>query len=85
MINSFILKIFKDPTEALEAIASKVGKPVDSLEFARFLDENDPLKEFRNRFHAKDDVLYFCGNSLGLPPKKAKDYIDEVYNNWAEL
>merc|ERR1711971_39599 len=73
------------PKEALESIASKSGHPVDSLEFAKFLDENDHLKEFRSKFHCKEDVLYFCGNSLGLPPKKAKDYLDEVYNNWVDL
>jgi len=77
--------LYKSPKEALESIASKAGHPVDSLEFAKFLDENDHLKEFRSKFHCKEDVLYFCGNSLGLPPKKAKDYLDEVYNNWVDL
>jgi len=75
----------KDPKNVLESIASKAGHKVDSLEFAKFLDENDHLKVFRGKFHCKEDVLYFCGNSLGLPPKKAKDYLDEVYNNWVDL
>ena len=69
----------------LEVLAKKAGYALDSAEFAKYLDENDHLKEFRKKFHVKDDVLYFCGNSLGMPPKKAKQYIDEVFNNWAEL
>jgi len=75
----------ENPKIVLESIASKAGQNVDSLEFAKFLDENDHLKDCRSKFHCKEDVLYFCGNSLGLPPKKAKDYLDEVYNNWVDL
>ena len=83
IIDSFYL--LENPKIVLESIASKAGHNVDSLEFAKFLDENDHLKDCRSKFHCKEDVLYFCGNSLGLPPKKAKDYLDEVYNNWVDL
>ena len=58
---------------------------MDSEDFAKFLDANDPLKDFRQHFHINDEMLYFCGNSLGMPPKKAKSYINQVYDNWAEL
>src|SRR5690606_36345451 len=30
-------------------------------------------------------VIYFVGNSLGLQPKRAKKYVDEVMKDWAEL
>ncbi|NJM78548.1 MAG: kynureninase, partial [Flavobacterium sp.] len=30
-------------------------------------------------------VIYFTGNSLGLQPKSAKTYVDEVMNDWANL
>jgi kynureninase len=30
-------------------------------------------------------VIYFTGNSLGLQPKRAKTYVDEVMNDWANL
>ena len=83
IIDSFYL--LENPKIVLESIASKAGHKVDSLEFAKYLDENDHLKDCRSKFHCKEDVLYFCGNSLGLPPKKAKDYLDEVYNNWVDL
>jgi kynureninase len=52
-----------------------------TLEFAKSLDQNDPLKSFRQdflfpTFHEKE-VRYFTGNSLGLQPKNARKYILE--------
>lgn len=69
----------------MEVLAKKSGFSVDSEDFANFLDRNDNLKDFRQKFHVQDEVLYFCGNSLGMPPKKAKEYLDEVFENWANL
>lgn len=61
----------------------------NSLAFARQLDISDELKDFRKRFlipkHNNKDVLYFCGNSLGLQPAKARNYIDEELEDWAKL
>jgi kynureninase len=61
----------------------------NTLEFARQLDEKDPLKSFRDRFffpqHNGKDKIYFDGNSLGLQPKSTKDYLQEVLNDWAKL
>ena len=60
-----------------------------SLDFARSLDDQDPLRNFRNRFHIpkKDgnEVAYFCGNSLGLQPKEASARINQELKDWAEL
>ncbi len=61
----------------------------NTLEFAKQLDSQDELKQYRNEFifpqHNGKDVIYFTGNSLGLQPKKAKEYVDEVMDDWANL
>lgn len=58
-------------------------------EFAHQMDEQDPLKNFRSKFlvpkHKGKDVIYFCGNSLGLQPVTARDYINQKFNNWKDL
>ena len=45
--------------------------------YAQFLDSNDKLAEYRDKFfYPKDnlnrELIYFAGNSLGLQPKKVK-------------
>ncbi len=60
------------------------------LEYAKQLDQNDVLASFRNQFHIpKDkngnDLIYFCGNSLGLQPKSTKEYINQELEDWANL
>lgn len=62
----------------------------NSLDFAKKLDADDPLKKFRNQFFVpKDkngnDLIYFCGNSLGLQPKKTAQYLQEELDDWANL
>src|SRR5947208_10845456 len=61
----------------------------NTSEFAKGLDENDSLKHFRERFHIPKhngkEVIYFCGNSLGLEPKSTKQYIEQELNDWAAL
>ena len=59
-------------------------------EFARSLDEQDPLALFRAEFDMPEDRdgrsnVYVCGNSLGLRPKIAVDYVNEVMADWARL
>jgi kynureninase len=58
--------------------------------FARQLDREDPLRDFREKFSlplGKDDepVIYFAGNSLGLMPKSARQIVDDELDNWAKL
>jgi kynureninase len=59
-----------------------------SLDFARKLDENDPLKKFRKRFylppHNGKKAVYFCGNSLGLQPKTVRENINLELDDWAK-
>src|SRR5690606_2325614 len=61
----------------------------NTLEFAQQLDREDKLAKYRDEFifpkvNGKQ-VIYFVGNSLGLQPKRAKKYVDEVMTDWAEL
>src|SRR5881275_3092529 len=58
--------------------------------FARQLDREDPLRDFREKFSlplGKDDkpIIYFAGNSLGLMPKSARQIVDDELDNWAKL
>jgi kynureninase len=57
--------------------------------FAQEMDQNDPLRKFREHFFFPkvngQEALYFCGNSLGLQPKSLKDYLNKELNNWAEM
>jgi kynureninase len=61
----------------------------NNLQFAQSLDQQDELKNYRNEFifpqHNGKNVIYFTGNSLGLQPKSAKKYVDDVMNDWANL
>ncbi|MFT5581154.1 MAG: kynureninase, partial [Psychromonas sp.] len=58
----------------------------NSLEFAKSMDNQDPLRKYREAFlfptFTKHPVMYFTGNSLGLQPKQTKDYIVEELDNW---
>jgi len=53
------------------------------------LDGSDSLAGYRSRFHfpepAGDEPIYFTGNSLGLMPKKAREYVDQEFEDWARL
>lgn len=60
----------------------------NSLAFAQQLDQQDPLRAYRDRFfiptfHQKD-VRYFTGNSLGLQPKSTGAYVQQELNDWAK-
>ena len=55
--------------------------------FANELDQNDPLKSFRDQFYYPKDkngeeVLYLCGNSLGLQPKSVRPLVEMELNVW---
>jgi kynureninase len=58
--------------------------------FARDLDERDPLRAYRDRFHipVRPDAtpaVYFCGNSLGLQPKAVRAEILQELGDWSRL
>lgn len=60
----------------------------NSIEFAVRLDNEDPLKGFREKFlipsHHGKDQIYFLGNSLGLQPKNTKQEIEKILEQWAQ-
>ncbi len=60
----------------------------NSLDSARQADQQDPLRDYRDQFifpqHNGNDVLYLCGNSLGLQPKGIRPAILRELDHWAE-
>lgn len=59
----------------------------NNLEFVRQKDAADPLKTFRDKFyipwmHGRESI-YLTGNSLGLQPKSAQDYVVNELEDWA--
>jgi len=61
-----------------------------SKDFARKMDAQDSLKHFREKFYIPkqpngEDVIYFTGNSLGLQPKTAREYIEQELKDWETL
>jgi kynureninase len=60
------------------------------LDYAKKQDEQDELSHYRNQFHIPKDhegneLIYLCGNSLGLQPKSTKAYINQELEDWANL
>lgn len=56
-------------------------------DYASALDAADPLHALRGEFHIPRhdgrEQAYFCGNSLGLQPKAARGFVEEVLEKWA--
>ena len=62
----------------------------NSLDYAKQLDQEDPISYLRNEFHIPRDKdgkewLYFTGNSLGLQPKITSKYIEQELDDWANF
>jgi kynureninase len=54
---------------------------------AEKLDNEDTLRSYRARFfipkdNQGNDVIYFCGNSLGLQPKSARQLVEQELLDW---
>ena len=60
-----------------------------SREYAQQLDAADVLKDFRNRFHFPQHngkpAIYLTGNSLGLQPKTARQFVEQEFTDWQNL
>uniref|UniRef100_A0A5S6QFW1 Kynureninase n=1 Tax=Trichuris muris TaxID=70415 RepID=A0A5S6QFW1_TRIMR len=85
----------------LETIAKQQGFAVTDVAFAKYMDENDPLKHLRRLFlypkmadldgvdlsavDEDEDAIYLCGNSLGLQPRNTKELIDKELDKWAKM
>ena len=69
-------------------VNSSEANPTD-LNYALEQDQNDPLAHFRERFHLPktdfgEPFIYFCGNSLGLQPDTASQFINEELDAWKQ-
>src|SRR5690606_11754304 len=57
--------------------------------FAQSLDAQDELSKYQSEFEFPQlngkKVIYFTGNSLGLLPKRARKYINDVMDDWANM
>ena len=74
----------------LRAIVFYLMTYQNSLDFAKQLDQEDPISYLRNEFHIPRDKhgkewLYFTGNSLGLQPKITSKYIEQELDDWANF
>ncbi len=61
-----------------------------SESFARTMDGQDSLKDFRKKFHIPkqsngEEAIYLTGNSLGLQPKFTREYIEQELEDWKNL
>lgn len=54
----------------------------ETLEFAKKLDEKDILKNYKDRFYIRENVIYMDGNSLGLCSKDAEKYVFKALEDW---
>ena len=56
-------------------------------EFATHLDSQDSLRRFREQFYIPPapnggDSIYFCGNSLGLQPRRVRAAVEQELESW---
>ncbi|XP_074656146.1 kynureninase-like [Tubulanus polymorphus] len=86
---------------SLSEIAEMLGCDLDSVKFARYMDNHDRLKHLRNEYYypknktligidlckvdLEEDSVYFCGNSLGLQPRGTNYYIQKELDKWAKI
>ena len=61
-----------------------------SRKYAQSLDNKDKLASFREKFNfpkPRDgrNNIYLCGNSLGLQPKIAVNFVKDILTDWADL
>jgi len=86
--------------DTLLNLAAEFRVDICTQEFALRMDQIDPLLEFRSLFNiplmkdllcvdvdvdGEEEIIYLCGNSLGLKPKKANVYMQSVLDSWAKL
>ncbi len=59
----------------------------EGKDYALEMDRQDPLSRFRSQFYIPkmetgEDVVYLCGNSLGLQPKSTSESIQQELLDW---
>ncbi|CAF0911182.1 unnamed protein product [Didymodactylos carnosus] len=99
--NFFDLSVDQTPEQFLQEKCDQWSLNIHSEEYARKMDECDPLRYVRNEFfypkmsalpyvdkdrvNNDDECIYLCGQSLGLMPKRAKEHLLNAMNDWATL
>ncbi|CAG8649317.1 10520_t:CDS:2, partial [Scutellospora calospora] len=89
----------KDCRELIERLASKAKLDPLSVEFSQHRDEHDKLKYLREEYNIpkagdiamsnvaslnpNEPSIYFCGNSLGPMPKRARELVNQELDVWA--
>jgi len=74
-------------------IESKRMHYENSLEFARSIDNNDDMAAIRRQFILPEELaaasgqacVYLAGNSLGLQPRRTREYIEAELDDWGKL
>ncbi len=61
-----------------------------TLEHAQKLDQQDPLSAMRDNFlfptdEEGNELIYLCGNSLGLQPKRVRELLHVELDDWAKF
>ncbi|ORZ34911.1 kynureninase-like protein [Catenaria anguillulae PL171] len=85
------------PFAAIQQAATQAGIALDSPALAAHLDASDPVQTYRADFHiptypqatsasanSSSQVVYLCGNSLGLQPKRTQELLTQELQVWAE-
>lgn len=62
----------------------------NTADFALILDAKDELRTYRDTFHIPlqkngEEHIYMCGNSLGLQPKRTKEFLNQELDDWANF
>jgi len=55
--------------------------PMINLKTFKLMDQEDPLRSFRNHFFHQKNEIYLDGNSLGKMPRKVPSIMRETINN----
>lgn len=58
---------------------------IASLEYAKELDRQDELAQFRSEYYLLKEKIYMDGNSLGLLSKRAEQKVQELLGSWKTL
>ncbi|MGI6129046.1 MAG: kynureninase [bacterium] len=61
------------------------GEVLCSENYARQLDTEEELADFRERFYIPPGTIYMDGNSLGLLSRDAEDSLYKILTEWKEL
>ncbi|CAN9498086.1 unnamed protein product [Ophioblennius macclurei] len=88
------------PGEVVEQVSVLLDCSLTSAAVAGYLDELDELKHLRKEFlvpkiadlppsdlslvNGEEECIYMVGNSLGLQPRMAQEYLQEELDKWAK-